>query len=201
MLVIVPMNRTETETKKLTEIFQRIAPRLVEIMMHLVGVKTQDAFAKVSEINSTTLSRYRKKTSAPLKNIGKLMNVSRLGLEEMGWLLGYLLEKEFHAHRFELPVAPDEIKEPQIPFGAPSFSERLKVVMAIDFTGLDPEEMVVYTRQRNDLRDACEGLLDSQEAEIKQHMQLLSSFEANCKMAIRRALARRSSTAGTTAHF
>ncbi len=189
-----------TERQELTfvDLIRPIMPAVIRNLMKFAKVSTQRALADLldSRIDANSISRY-KKGKVPLWNLPKMCSNVGLTSGETAWMIGKLMMEENEEHSFDLDAEqPSEIREPQPRYGERkgNLETEFAVVMELDFSRLEPEEMFALTRERNALHAASKELQEEIEEaagrldrKIAALVTLLVLFRKRAMEAIRKA--------------
>ena len=171
----------QISSEKVWDVLRRSGPRLINTLMRFANTKKQAAFARKTGLTANQINRYIHGKEFPDQNLSRL--TAKLGLTEDNtwWLIGRTVAEEYGYARFEVPPPPaDEVREPNSPYrlgqdAARDLPEDTAMIMALDLNRLAPEDRVLFTQERNALRDQAEA-----------HQTLVEKYVERYKAALRR---------------
>ncbi len=169
------------------DIWGSVADQLLSEVLRRAEIKHQVTLAKKIDIDEGTLSDYSNKKRGPTTKLAELAEAANLSSDQMGWLMGFLLEKKYHPHRFEIQLDSDEVREPQTPYGKPTLEEQLEIVMKLDLSGLEPDDKITLARGRAAIHKICQRTLATHRHLTSDFEEQLSAFHDSYQLAVRRA--------------
>ncbi|MEM7587170.1 MAG: hypothetical protein AAF560_27520 [Acidobacteriota bacterium] len=84
------------------EILTSILKDLMDELKQRAGTKWHYELADQASVGRSLVSKYRQQRVWPEDKLDDLAGAAKLTTGQMGWLIGFLLEQRYRAHRFEL---------------------------------------------------------------------------------------------------